>query len=143
MILIMILTIHLLIGQEINDKDIGTWNKLSDVEKWESYKIAHNSYIRLKLLYDKKSDNENMLIDDLEKTNKLLNKKDIKNSIGLFVLAGLGYDISLQKINPDCYVGLNYKRFFAWEHAYIEFGGAFKFYDEFGGALQFGLGINF
>jgi hypothetical protein len=130
--------------KEITDADRKTnWDNLTADEKWESFKTDYNCYIRLKKLYDKKDSNETILIDNLDKTNKLLSQKELKNSIGLFILAGLSYNNLTQKLNADCYAGLSYKKYFAWNRAYIEFGAAFKFYDSFGGALQFGLGINF
>lgn len=132
-----LMTVHL-IGQEINDNDKKVWDKLTDSEKWESYKIAHNSYLRLKDLYDKKNDSINMLSDDLEKTNKLLKSKYPDNGIGVQILAGLDY-----KLGVDCYAVLFYKKYIFYDKVYFQAGLGFKFYDTYGGGVNLGLGFNF
>jgi hypothetical protein len=137
----MILIIVPLISQEINDNDKKDWDKLTDIEKWESYKIAHNSYIRLKALYDRSANRTDDLINENERLQKLINKKYKKNSLGLSIIAGIDYD--KLTIECDCYVFLIYKRYFLYNTGYFQFGGGFKFYDDYGGAALFGLGFNF
>ena len=138
-ILIMILITHLLISNDIiSDIEKGKWDKLSDIEKWESYKVSHNSYVKLKVLYDKKNEDENLLLDNLEETNKILKFKWYpKYGLDFFVLCGLD-----QKLEVDIYTNIVFKKYFLKGHVYLDGGLGVKIKDQFGGSLILGLGFN-
>jgi hypothetical protein len=132
-----------LISQEINDKDLKIWNNLTAEEKWESYKNAHNSYVELEKLYNSEVENGERTLKNLEKTNNILKKKHKKNSIGVFVLTGIDYDLIRKEFEVDCYAGLYYKRYFFYNLSYFQIGLNVKFYDDWGGGINLGIGINF
>ena len=145
----MILIIVLLNAQEkndiISDKDRSTWDSLSADEKWESFKIEHNSYVRLSVLYDKKDKREDILIKDLEKSTSLLENMQPKNGLEVSGIFGIDYDKKHQEIGFDSYVFLNYSRcyYLGPVQAYIEVGAGVKFFENYGGAVSLGLGFKF
>ncbi len=125
-------------GQEIKNLDLDkyrdVWDSLSEDDKWESYKIAYQSYNDLYKLYQNMSTRETTLINDLEKSNELLKKKFVKYGIGLFVLGGL-----TQELRADVYTGINFDFFFLNGRVAISPMLAVKIYDKLGGSL----GISF
>ena len=133
----------LLISQEVTNKDRVIWDSLSKDEQWESYKIAHNSYLKLQAFYEKQTDRENTLIDDLEKTNKLLSKKFTGNGLELLILASASYNPVLFQPVFDSYVLALYHKYFFYGRGQLTIGGAFKFLPNYGGGLIFGGGFNF
>ena len=137
----LISTTVLLKGQEIkriSDSDKKFFDGLTDDEKFLSLKMATNSYVDLREVIDRANDRQEILSDELKKTNEALKKKYLDHSLSLSVLAGID-----TKLHIDCYAILQYKRYLLYNRAYITVGGAFKFYDSYGGGLLFGLGINF
>ena len=100
MILIIICQTTLIFSQaekkeKLTDRQI--WDKLTDDQKYESFKTANNSYYDLKEIDDARQGREELLVRELEKDVKLL--KSIKNPfISLSIGAGFVVD---EKINID------------------------------------------
>lgn len=135
----MILITLPIISQEIRDieHDRNKWDQLTDQQKWESYITAHNSYLRLKSVYDRSEDEKDVLVEALDGTNKLLtNKWYPKLGFNISVLAGIDKQLGL-----DVYTSLVLKKYFLKGHAFIDIGVSLKIYDELGGGLLLGIGF--
>jgi hypothetical protein len=87
----------------------------------------------------------NDLYDRLNKTNETLKSTlRFQHSLSLFVMGGLSG--SLQRLYPDIFIGLTYRRYFTnckLIEPFIGVGIAYKVYEDRGGATLFEGGFKF
>lgn len=132
-------------SNQLTDTPPEWWDKLSDTDKYKYFKAATDGLTeatkeleKAKSSIEKKNNNIDLLLDDLDKTNKILKNKWYPNfGFNLMILGGID-----EKLNKDIYVNILCNKYFLHGRLKLDFGGGVKIYDKLGGSLVLGLGFN-